>query len=102
MLFVTESIINARRALLAQMTAGKLTREQAYQRALELDPMDAFSMLMVAAERYEAGDRAAAVEYCWRAVSADPMRAEPWYKLAAELPDDSLQLRDGLSGVGRP
>jgi len=96
MLFVTDSIINARRDLVAQMTAGKLTREQAYQRALELDPMDAFSMLMVAAERYEAGDRAAAMEYCWRAAGADPMRAESWYKLAAGLPEDSLQLREGL------
>src|SRR5580693_3224909 len=100
MLFAPESILEARRALFAQMQAGTLTREQVFQRALELDPFDALSLIAVAQARYQAGDMDGAAEYCWRAASADPCRCEPWFKLAACLSGDSQDLRNGIMELG--
>ena len=100
MIFPPESIVKARRALFEQMETGTLVREQAFQRALELDPYDAVSLMILSEERYEVGDLAGAAEYCWRAVSADPRRFEPWFKLAACVPGESQAFRDGLRELG--
>jgi hypothetical protein len=100
MLFPVESTIDARRALYERMEAGGLTREQAFQQALELDPFDAVALTILGEERYKAGDLPGAAEYCWRAVHADPCRFEPWFKLNASLPDESQAFRDGLMELG--
>jgi tetratricopeptide (TPR) repeat protein len=100
MLFTPESIVKARQKLFEQMEAGTLTREQAFGKALELDPFDAAALAVVFGERYNAGDLAGAAEYCWRAVNADPCLAEPWFKLAACLPGESQAFLDGLRELG--
>jgi len=100
MLFTPESILAVRRALFAQMQAGTLTREQLFQRALELDAFDAVSLIAMAQERFQAGDMPGAAEYCWRAASADPCRCEPWFKLAACLSGESQDLRNGVMELG--
>jgi len=100
MLFTSPSIIKARRELFEQMEAGRLTREQAFQRALELDPCDAVALIVLGEERYKAGDLAGSAEYCWRAVSADPCRFEPWFKLPVCLPGESQDLRNGILELG--
>ena len=63
------------------MQAGTISPEQAFQRGLELDPLDAMALIFFSHIRYQAGDLAAAEEYCWRAASADPARFEPFYTL---------------------
>ena len=78
------------------MEAGTLTREEAFGQALELDPFDFVSLMVIGEERYAAGDLGGAAEYYWRAGSADPCRFEPWFKLAASLPGESQALRDGI------
>jgi len=100
MLFATDSIIKARQALYEQVEAGTLTREQAFRQALQLDPFDAVALIVVAEERFEAGDLAAAAEYYWRAASADPCRFDPWFRLCASLPGESRALLDGLMELG--
>ena len=81
MLFTPENILKARQELLQQMQAGTISPEQAFQRGLELDPFDAMALIFFSHIRYQAGDLAAAEEYCWRAASADPARFEPFYML---------------------
>ena len=100
MLFTPESIIKARHDLLEQMEAGTLTREQTFQRALELDEFDATALTVLSEEREKAGDLAAAAEYCWRAGSADPTFSEPWFRLHASLPHASEAFRNGLFELG--
>src|ERR1035441_8027409 len=100
MLFTSESIIKARRALFAQMEAGTLARGQAFQQALELDPFDVVALIVVSEERYNAGDLAGSAEYSWRAASADPCRFDPWFRLAACLPGESQDFRNGLLELG--
>ena len=100
MLFTPGSIIKARQAFFEQMEAGTLTREQAFLQALELDPFDAVSLIVLGEERYKSGDLAGAAEYCWRAVNADPCRFEPWFKLTGCLPGESQALRNGIMELG--
>ena len=100
MLFTPESIIKARRALFDQMEAGKLTREQAFRQALELNPFDAVALVVVGDERYKAGDFAATEECCWRAVSADPCLSAPWFKLAASFSGENRAFLDGFLELG--
>jgi hypothetical protein len=82
------------------MEAGTLTREQAFQQALELDPFDAVSLNVLCEERYKPGDLPGAAEYGWRAVSADPCRFEPWLRLSGSLPGESQELRNGILELG--
>jgi len=100
MLFTPDSIVKARQVLFAQMEAGTLTREQAFMRALELDPFDVVALIVLGQERYAAGDLAGAAEYSWRAASADPCRHEPWFKLCGCLPGESQEFRNGLMELG--
>jgi SEC-C motif-containing protein/Armadillo/beta-catenin-like repeat-containing protein len=97
MLFVPESILKARQALYEQVQAGKLTRAQAFQQALELDPFDAMALIVLGQERYEARDLPGAAEYCWRAAGADPCRAEAWFTLSGSLLGESQELRNGIT-----
>jgi len=95
-LFASSSIIEARRSLYAQFESGALTREQAFARALELDPCDAVALIVLGEERLKAGDLAGTAEYCWRAAHADPCHADPWLRLSACLPDASKDLQAGI------
>jgi len=56
MLFAPKSIIQARQALYEQMEAGTLTREQAFQQALELDPFDAVALIVLGAVMFSSVD----------------------------------------------
>jgi hypothetical protein len=85
MLFTPDSTIKARRALFQQMKVGILSREQAFQQALALDPFDVVSLIMLAEERHKAGDLAGTAQYCCRAVAVDPCHYEPWLKLCSCL-----------------
>ena len=96
MLFTPDSIVNARRTLFAEMEAGKLTREQAFQEALELDPFDAVALMVLGEARQAAGDLAGAAEYFWRVASADPCRFEPWFQLGVCLPGENPALYEGI------
>lgn len=100
MLFPSDSIVEARHALLQQVEDGTLTREQAFLQALALDPFDAVALIVLAEERYAAGDLARTAEYSWRAALADPCRCEPWFKLTACYPDEDQAFRDGLMELG--
>ncbi len=99
MLFTPEEIIGKRHDLIEQMRAGKLTREETFQRALEWDACDATALQMLSRERYQTGDRAGAAEYAWRAAEADPSAYQPWLLLCAAL-DESQAFLDGLLGLG--
>jgi tetratricopeptide (TPR) repeat protein len=81
MLFTPEHIVKARQELMQQVQAGTISREQAFQRALEMDPSDAMALTYLSHLRFEAGDLGGAEEYCWRAIGADPTRFEPYYTL---------------------
>ena len=100
MLFPTESIFKARQDLFAQINTGNLTSEQAAQRALELDPFDSLSLAIAGAQRFKAGDLVAAAEYSWRAASANPCRADPWFQLLPCLPNETQSLRNGIMELG--
>ena len=100
MLFPTESIFKGRQDLVAQVNTGNLTSEQAAQRALELDPFDSLSLAIAGAQRFKAGDLAAAAEYSWRAASANPCRADPWFQLLPCLPNETQSLRNGIMELG--
>ncbi|HUD99303.1 MAG TPA: SEC-C domain-containing protein [Bryobacteraceae bacterium] len=100
MLFPTESIFKARQNLVAQLHAGTLTTQEAAQRALELDSFDSLSLAVAGAQRFEAGDLVAAAEYSWRAASANPCRAEPWFQLLPCLPNETQALRNGIMELG--
>jgi hypothetical protein len=96
MLYAPKSVIDARRALNARMEAGTLTRAQAFQQALELDPFDALALMVLGAERFKAGDLPGAAEYFWRVVAADACLGDTWFKLAACLPGESEAFCNGL------
>jgi hypothetical protein len=96
MLFATESIIKGRRALYAQMEAATLTSEQAFLQALELDPSDAVALTILGQERIMAGDRAEAMEYAWRAATANPCAAAPWFALAASFGVENPVFLNGI------
>lgn len=96
MLFAPDSMIQARRELIQQVQAGELTEEQAFQKALDWDPFDIVALGVLADARFKAGDLAGTVEYCWRAVQADPCRYEPWFKLHACLKGESGAFLDGI------
>jgi hypothetical protein len=98
MLFTPESVLEARRRLMKQMEAGTITQEQCFEQALQLDPFDAMALTVLGQAHYSAGDRPAAEEKFWRAVTADPSRCEAWFGLERCLADrgPSQALRNGV------
>jgi len=102
MLTVHPSTIAARRKLFLQMEAGTLTREQAFQQALELDPNDWLALGGLAMARREAGDLEEAELLAWRGLRANPCQV-PFYLLLASLVikhKQSSSLASGLLELG--
>lgn len=98
MIFIPESIFAKRRELLAQMADGKLDAEEGFQRALDLDPSDALALTALSQKRRQAGDLAAAAEFAWRAVEADPTMWECWRDLYLCL-SESGENASSLNGI---
>jgi hypothetical protein len=96
MFFTPESITHKRRELLTQFDAGELTHEQTFQRALELDPLDALALSELARGHLQAGDLAGAAEYAWRSTEANPYHSLPWFVLYQCLPQENHPLRKGI------
>ena len=55
MLFATDSLKKTRQELWNQVKAGRITNQEMFQRALELDEFDALALQSLAAEHLEAG-----------------------------------------------
>jgi hypothetical protein len=85
MLFLPQTVYDARASLWRDREAGKTTDEQVFQRMLELDPDDHIGMLGLGRLRREAGDFAAAEEYFRRAIRAHPCMSAPYLELAQTL-----------------
>lgn len=100
MLFASEAVLAARKALFAEMAAGAITEKQGLVRALELDAYDIVALLRLAAERYDAGDLAPVEQYSWRAAIAEAWQYEPWFKLAACAQDEGRAYVDGFLELG--
>src|SRR5579863_9134283 len=96
MLFATDSLKKTRQELWNQVKAGRITNQEMFQRALELDEFDALALQSLAAEHLEAGDQATAAAYLWRAASADPCRSSPWFTLNHCVGKESQALKDGI------
>lgn len=85
MLFLPQSVYDARAALWRDFEAGKTTADETYRKMLELDPDDYIGMLGLGRLRREAGDVAGAEEYFWRAVETQPGISPPYLELAQIL-----------------
>jgi hypothetical protein len=96
MLFLSESIIEARPRLLRDVDRGKITSEQAYRRLLDLEPDDHVALLGMSRLRREAGDLAGAEDDLWRAAQAQPCAWPPYLELS-ELLSGQEALSRGLS-----
>jgi hypothetical protein len=85
MLFLPQSVYDERASLWRDLEAGKITRERAYRRMLELDPNDHIGLIGLGRLRQEAGDFAAAEEYFWQAIQAHPCMSHPYLELSRLL-----------------
>jgi tetratricopeptide (TPR) repeat protein len=98
MLMIPPSTFAARRKLLLQAEAGALTREQAFQQALELDPNDWVALGGLALVRREAGNIEEAERLAWRGLRANPCQVS-FYVLLSDLVKrhkQSASLAEGL------
>ncbi len=95
MLYLPDSILDAREKLLEDIDSGKGDLELPLKQILELDPDDAFALVLLAASRSDAGDRAGAEDLLWRAVQAQPC-AWPAYQELSILFHDQEPLSKGL------
>jgi hypothetical protein len=102
MLATPPSIVAARRRLYQQMQTGALTREQAFQQALELDPNDWLALVGLATAQRESGDLEEAERLCWRGLRAHPYRSELYVFLAGlvTMHTKSSSLAEGLMELG--
>jgi hypothetical protein len=75
-LFLPDSVLEARRALMRQMSQGEISQREAFERALKLDPADHIALIELGCCCREEGDLAGAEQYYWRAAEA-----QPWYFL---------------------
>lgn len=82
MIFIPETVYEARAGLWRDYEAGALSQEQLFQRALALDPDDPVALVGLGKLRREAGDLAAAEEYFWRAARAHPAEGFAYGALA--------------------
>jgi hypothetical protein len=108
MLFLPESVYEARAKLLDEMVSEKITREKAYSEMVALDPYDFVGLIGLGRLREETGDFAAAEEYYWRALRAHPCVSAAYHALARSAkgkgePEDVtkafVQLAIGKNGL---
>jgi SEC-C motif len=85
MLFLPQSVYDARRHLWRDSEAGKIDPKQLFQKLLKLDPDDHIGMIGLAKLRREAGDLAGAEEYFWRALETHPCMSLPYLELGDML-----------------
>lgn len=102
MLFLPQSVYEARARLWRDFEAGKIAAGQTFQKMLELDPDDHIAMLGLGRLRREAGDLAAAEEYFWRAIQAHPCMSSPYLELARMFYQrpESAALSEALGELG--
>jgi len=102
MLFLSDSIYEARRQLLLDLEGGKVVEEQRFEKLLELYPFDDVALREIGRLRAEAGDLEKAEEYYWRAIQAQPVRGECYIDLAHLLNQDPNRkaLSLGLAELG--
>jgi hypothetical protein len=105
MLFLPQSVYDARASLWRDLQAGKIIGEQAYRRMLELDPDDHIGLMGLGRLRREAGDLAAAEQYFWQAIQAHPCMSHPYLELSRTLfprPESAaLALAVGELGIAK-
>src|ERR1035438_8170643 len=96
MFFLSDSVLDAKNKILKDLDKGKLDRELAIQRVLDLDPTDYAALGMMAQLRTESGDRAGAEEILWRAIQAHPSAFGPFLQLSIVVSDQG-PLSKGLT-----
>jgi hypothetical protein len=105
MLFLPQSVYDARVNLWRDFETGKITGEQAYRKMLELDPDDHIGLIGLGRLREQAGDIAAAEELFWQAIQAHPCMSSPYLELSRILhgrPESAaLALALGELGIGK-
>ncbi len=105
MLFLPQSVYDARAALWRDYETGKIAGEQAYRKMLELDPDDHIGLIGLGRLREAAGDLAAAEAYFRQAIQAHPCMSSPYLELSRLLyrgPESAaLALALGELGFGK-
>src|SRR5580658_8978919 len=102
MLFLPQEVYDERARLYGESEAGKIPREEAFRKILELDPDDGLSMMELAQLRKEAGDLAAAEDYFWRSIQAHPYRGAAYLGLARLLNErpEAADLSELIGRIG--
>jgi hypothetical protein len=102
MLFIPEFVEKARAQLWREIDAGKISREEAYPKFLELDPDDYLAMIGLGQLRRTAGDLAAAEQYFRRAIQTQPCMCAPYVELArlSEQQNELPGLSEALMELG--
>src|ERR1039458_9670347 len=85
MLFLPQSVYDARASLWRDLETGEVSVEQAYRKMLELDPDDHIGLIGLGRLREKAEDLAAAEEYFWQAIQAHPCMSPPYLELSRLL-----------------
>jgi hypothetical protein len=102
MLFLPQSVYDGRARLWKAFEDGKKTAGDAFQSMLDLEPNDFIGLIGFGRLRLDAGDRAAAEDYFWRAIHAHPCMSSPYLALSRmfyEQPE-SVPLAESLAELG--
>jgi tetratricopeptide (TPR) repeat protein len=98
-LFLPDSIYQARRRTVEAIETGKLTKREGYEALLALDPGDHISLQGLARLCNDLGDLSAAEEHLWRAIRAQPLYWPSYMELARLLQSQPARgaLSEGLA-----
>jgi hypothetical protein len=94
MLGTPDSVRDVQDAIYKQSKSGELSRDAAIERFRESDPDSVLASLLVADQRFEAGDIPGAAESLFAALTQAPAMAGTWMRLAA--------LKEEAGADGRP
>ena len=102
MIFIPDSIFEARRKLLGKLEDNEPPTPEMCQALLDLDPQDHIARLWQGRLRREAGDLAAAEELYWRSLETQPCAATPYMELSHLLSErpETEALGDALAELG--
>lgn len=102
MLFLPQEVYDERARLFGESEAGRIPREEALRKILELDPNDGLAMIELAHLRKQAGDLAAAEDYFWRSIQAQPCMSSAYIGLARLLNQrpESVDLSELIGKIG--
>ena len=99
MLFLPDSIIDARRRLLPEFSEGGIDSEELWHKALKLDPDDHLALVALGRLRAGSGDKAEAEELFWRAIQSQPCAWRAYWELSLLIKDNE-PLSKGLAELG--